>query len=459
VAEASVGEGELLSGAEALAWLESLTVGKEEELRATAEAESQQRVDEILGRKRERPAVEAAPETPSVGVGEPAVGEAPSIGEPISEEAGPGAEEEVGAFFGWSAFGEQAMEVTDVTPTPEPSLVEEAAVEEEPGSPSGEDALAWLESLPPEREEELRSQIEAEEQPEGEFFGWSAFGDRPEEVVAEAPVPQAEGVAPEPEEVSEPSIEEPSRERESVEESPEQAVEVEEVEVASVEVSVEPEPGLAALEEETQLPPTEEAEPVAEEIVETGVEALAKPAEEVEEAAPGEEAEPETVAPEETALAEEAPEAPAPEVAVAEEEEALEKAADETAPAEEAPAATISEEVPVKEPSPPEEAVEAQEVDIDELRERVKQKRSDHVSRLALGRALWAAGEVDEAMEHYARLIKSSAKTDEVISDLEQYIEARPLEPRLLRTLGDAYMKFGELNRALEIFNRAMDLL
>ncbi len=49
-------EDELMSGDDALAWLQSFTVGKEEELQALAERESADRVAEILGRKREVPA-------------------------------------------------------------------------------------------------------------------------------------------------------------------------------------------------------------------------------------------------------------------------------------------------------------------------------------------------------------------------------------------------------------------
>ena len=48
-------EGDLLSGDDALAWLESLTLGKEKGLRAQADVEAQARVNEILGRKPEAP--------------------------------------------------------------------------------------------------------------------------------------------------------------------------------------------------------------------------------------------------------------------------------------------------------------------------------------------------------------------------------------------------------------------
>ncbi len=49
--ETAVSEGEFLSGDDALAWLESLTSGKEDELRAQAELDSEARIAEIMGRR------------------------------------------------------------------------------------------------------------------------------------------------------------------------------------------------------------------------------------------------------------------------------------------------------------------------------------------------------------------------------------------------------------------------
>lgn len=93
------------------------------------------------------------------------------------------------------------------------------------------------------------------------------------------------------------------------------------------------------------------------------------------------------------------------------------------------------------------------------MRAYVKKKRSDDAARLSLGRALWEAGEIEEAMDHYGRLIKSSAQTEELLEDLQRYTEERPTEPGVLRTLGDLHMKEGDLQKALTIYNRAMDLL
>ncbi len=233
VAEAPTAEGDFLSSEDALAWLESLAAGKEEELRAQAEAEAQARVAEILGHK-----VEPAPVAPAVEP-EPLVEEAPTA----EAEAAPAA-----GFFGWETFGEEAAEVE--TPLPEaPSVAEEGAMDwehlaeqaeegvveaptAEGGFLSGEDALAWLESLAAGKEEELRAQAEAEAQarvaeilghkvepapaapsvepeplveeapaaeaeaaPAAGFFGWETFGEEATEV--ETPLPEAPSVAEE----------------------------------------------------------------------------------------------------------------------------------------------------------------------------------------------------------------------------------------------------------------------
>ncbi len=102
-----------MSGDDALSWLESLTVGKEDELRAQAEVESQAYVDEILGRK-----------------SEPVVEEVEAVQEPVvAEELAP-----------------------EIPPAAESDLL------------SGDDALSWLESLTVGKEDELRAQAEAESQ-------------------------------------------------------------------------------------------------------------------------------------------------------------------------------------------------------------------------------------------------------------------------------------------------------
>jgi len=363
-AKAPTEQGELMSGDDALAWLQRLTAGKEDELRAQAEAESAARVDEILGRK------------PAVREPEP---EPEDVATVIAEPSGAAVE---------------AAQATEAL---------EAVVEEELGA--GEDAVAWLSGLSPEKASELEAQLGSEVEAsvpsqEGErgYFGWSAFGGKPEEV----PAPPAA------------------------------------LEAVAADESVEPEPPLPDL-------PAVEPEVATTE----PVEAVAPPAEVA--APPAEVAVPII---EEPAIAEQ----PA-----TVEKQVMEAEAPATAlvaePAETAlpPAAA---EVPAPVETRPE--VEPSEVtadDLDEMRAYTKRKRSDHAARLSLARALWHAGEIQESMQHYGRLIKSGARSDEVMADLEQYVESGPSSASVMRTYGDAYMKFGDLDKALEIYNRAMDLL
>ncbi len=151
------------SGDDALAWLEQLTEGKEEELLARAEAESEARMAEILGR----------PEEIVEELEEP--GEKPPAEEPAVQPEEPGAPEEAPL---------EELELKGELP---------AWLESE-DMPSGDEALAWLEQLTEGKEEELLARAEAEsearmaeilerpeeieEEPEEEeAFGWTAFGE------------------------------------------------------------------------------------------------------------------------------------------------------------------------------------------------------------------------------------------------------------------------------------------
>ncbi len=391
------GEGELLSGDDALAWLESLTIGKEEELRAEAEQASADRVAEILGRP--RPA--ATVETEATKAGPEAEGEMTPEPEISLEDQGEAAAETAVLQLEDEASPDVAEHEELEVPTPEAPALDEAPLEpptDEIEAVAAEDALSWLENLSPEEAAELREQVDGGDAAtviETTPDGERFFGWSAFDGGPEEVTPQRD--APGPDVSAE--VSEPDEAIDHERPIPVEAVEILEADI------VEP----------------LEADQASEIAEATGADQMA-------------EGEPEEVAPEPLS-------APEPE---AEPEPAQEAPSEPEVPSELRPEATPS---------------EATESDLDALRAHVKQKRSDHSARLRLGRELWDSGEIQESMQHYARLIKSSAKTDDVMADLQRYADERPNVPAVLRTLGDAYMKFGELDKALEIFNRAMDQL
>jgi tetratricopeptide (TPR) repeat protein len=430
---------EMPSGDEALAWLEQLAEGEEEELLAQAEADAEARMAEIMERPapsvEEAPAIEEAPpEAPEEAVEAPTVAEV-ELEMPVAEEpvvAEEGAEPELaGELPAWLATEDM---------------------------PSAEEALSWLEGLF-EGEEELRVEAEAEAPVEEDVFGWTAFGEAPI-AVGEAeeravPAPPEEEAPPEEVEVLEPTAEvaeevPPAEEVEvlaPMEEAPPEEVEVLE---PAAEVAEEVPPA----EEVEVLAPEEEAPPEEVEVLEPAAEVAEEvpPAEEVEVLAPEEEAPPEEVEVlEPTAeVAEEVP--PAKEVAVLAPEEEVEVLE---------PAAEVLEEIPpVEEKAPPAEAIE--EALVEDLEGFIATRRAyaeehpkDHEAWLDLARLLWQADRRDEAAETYGRLITRSKLLDEVIPDLEDYVE-QSADVSLQQALGDAYMKADRLAEALDMYRRAM---
>jgi tetratricopeptide (TPR) repeat protein len=432
-----------------LSWLQSLTVGKEDELRAQAEAEAQVRVAEIMGRKPEEKPIAETPviegpagtaisaATPAAGPEEEVVPEDPTAPMPEGEllsgddalswlqsltvgkedelraQAEAEAQVRVAEIMGRKPEEKPVAEVPviegpagEAIPPKNPrSVPEEEVVTEDPpldarrGAPSGDDALSWLQSLTVGKEDELRAQAEAEAQ----VRVAEIMGRKPEEKpAAEAPVIEGPAGEPTPPET-------PVAEEEVV---PEEVIAAEEL-----------------VEEEEII--VEELQPTAEELVA-----------------------------EEEIIVEEKP-APLPEEAV----EVIPEVSFEAAIEE--PAAPIIEKVvqaapPIKVTRPAVETVSVPTMSTTELekgRTYIKKHRSDHASRLALARVLWDAGEMEESLDLYSRLIRSNQLMDEVIVDLKRYSEEKPHSPDVLRTLGDSYMKQGLLDKAMEIYRQAMDML
>jgi len=420
------GEG-LPSGDDALAWLEQLAAGKEEELHAQAQAEAEVRMAEIMGRPTptEPPTVEAAPEeavAPPVEAAVAAAEEAPLLEEAAPEEA---LVPPVGEAFGWTAFGEPeappeaapAMEGITLPQALEWTGLEEAqpptpAAEEPPtpawlegeGLPSGDDALAWLEQLSAGKEEELHAQAQAEAEIRmAEIMGRPA--------PAEPPTVEAA-----PEEALVPPVEEPVA-------VAEEAPPVEEIAPPEMPEPAYPEEVKAA--PALEFPAVEEAPPPEE----LPAPEIAPPTEEVHWGAVLEVLPEEEVAP--VPVIEQVPGIPEMEVT----EELEEVTAPPEAPIVEAPAEPFAAE-----------------------RAYLKQHPRAYKAWLTLARALWQAGERPEALEAYTRLIRSSKLLESLIPDLEQCLEQWP-DVSTQRVLGDAYMKDGRLQEALDIYRHALETL
>jgi pilus assembly protein FimV len=500
-------EGDMLSGDDALAWLESFTVGKEEELRAQAEMESEARTAEILGRK-------PKPETEEA-VAEPAEAE--------TAEAEPQAEApDEAEALGWlESLAAEAEDEREVEPEPvaepedepaEPVVEEDAeggiqdlveSLGEAPAEPeSEEDALSWLQALGAEETEEIESEIEAQAAERIDQFKPTAEREMPAEAEVE-PEPQATGERLEAEPFGWTAFasEVVPGEGEMAEEAEtafgfthfDDAEDMPEAEAEAIEVAREAEAALQA-EVEADLSPehipasaqpvTEiEAVPESEEkVVEPPVEPpvdvetesaepempISEPEErvqpQVEVPADEDLTAPESVTLEPEGIAELTPEVEAEDVA---EPEARVEIEPETQPEPEPeletePAAEIAEEPEPEAPAEPRPAAQVSEVtedELDEMRAYTQAHENDEGARLTLARALWLAGEHDEAMTHYDELVQSRDKMEDVIVDLERYYEAHPNTASLLRTLGDAHMKEDNLDQALKFYNRAMDLL
>jgi hypothetical protein len=84
---------------------------------------------------------------------------------------------------------------------------------------------------------------------------------------------------------------------------------------------------------------------------------------------------------------------------------------------------------------------------------------ADPDERIKLARLARDKGELDEAMRVYDSLISSGIFLDRVIDDLEQTIKSYPSNYLLFQLMGDAMMKDGRLQSALDVYRQALTKL
>ncbi len=113
-----------------------------------------------------------------------------------------------------------------------------------------------------------------------------------------------------------------------------------------------------------------------------------------------------------------------------------------------APPVTVQ---PIVTPPKPEPKLEPQPVSETVL--------ANHAQRLRHARELLAQDRHSESLMHYESLIDDQAVLDDVIQDVGQLVQSQPKNPRARRLLGDAHLRKGNLQEALDTYRSALDQL
>jgi tetratricopeptide (TPR) repeat protein len=503
VAPAAEVPAEMPSADDALAFLARLAAGKEDQLRAEAEQEAEERMAAIMGRKVEE---KPAEEKPGVGLPAAAVGVAALVGVLAAQKEEP----------------------------PTPPVTETPAVPEE--MPSSDDALAFLSRLAAGKEDQLRAQ--AEEEAEARMA--AIMGRAPVEPanpieVAAAP---AAVIEPEPEiEIAESVAEAELPDwLKAMRPTEDAAAETPESELPEWLRAMRPsedstEVGLTALIEEEQTieaTPDDElpdwlraAQPVATAFEEPSAAIETPPTLGTAEAAvalgllaTAAQQQPDEVADEELAtedllaeltaleqaaaqagvLSAEAPAAAhtaallpmdwwtqsaadtdelvlaelpepylSPRARAAEKEKAaaaaipapdakpVERKLPQTGPLRQTGPLSLPQTNPLSTPAPVPQSPE-----VETLLSRVYQDEEDFAARLDLARTYWATGNREGAYTEYLALVNAGEFTKETMADLETIVDVHD-QTDWHRMLGDVYMKAGRLSSALDQYRRALN--
>ncbi|PID84630.1 MAG: hypothetical protein CSB13_12145 [Chloroflexi bacterium] len=78
-------------------------------------------------------------------------------------------------------------------------------------------------------------------------------------------------------------------------------------------------------------------------------------------------------------------------------------------------------------------------------------------TQLEAARTSLAGGDIESALTEYRNLVEAGEEMYTVISDLEKAVEQYQDQPMVRRMLGDAYMRNGQLNKAIETYRDALD--
>ena len=79
--------------------------------------------------------------------------------------------------------------------------------------------------------------------------------------------------------------------------------------------------------------------------------------------------------------------------------------------------------------------------------------------QLRVAQAAIKAGDLNTAMQSYQQLIETGSGLGPIIADLETAVKQNPHHAALRRLLGDAYMRNGQLQKALDTYRQALSLI
>jgi tetratricopeptide (TPR) repeat protein len=126
---------------------------------------------------------------------------------------------------------------------------------------------------------------------------------------------------------------------------------------------------------------------------------------------------------------------------------------------EEAPVAAPA----AREPEPVTEVTPAEPQPVSEVAEPEVEAEDglppDPDERLELARIARDKGEIEEAVRAYDSLVSRGIHLDSIIDDLQQTVKSYPSNPLVYQLMGDAMMKDGRLQSALEVYRQALSKL
>jgi thioredoxin-like negative regulator of GroEL len=102
------------------------------------------------------------------------------------------------------------------------------------------------------------------------------------------------------------------------------------------------------------------------------------------------------------------------------------------------------------------ERIEKVPTTIAECEARLEIDPDDYETRLSLARAYHMEGDREAAFDQYGNLIRSGRLIEMVIEDLERASRDAPDPSTVWHLLGDAYVKAGQLQKALESYQEAL---